>query len=237
MLSRRKVFLVTRIFSQIENRTYDSAGTLSRFRSFSTTRAEVLLEGGNPHGVAREVRAGEKRSFFWMRYEKLSSRESKVFADPNKGSHKSSSRTTSTVSCFRFARSLARRKLRDRMPTSGCRRTLLTAYALYRILDNTTCNCIRLPAVFSRNSFSPSFAGSRSQLDDSGSLVNFRYLRGWRWEKSASWQVFSERRKKIKSTSLADTFLFKRETQIFRPGSWIFLCVFEINNYISNFHY
>lgn len=135
LLSRRKVFLVTRIFSQIENGTRDSARTLSRFRSFSTTRTEVLLEGGNPHGVAREVRAGEKRSFSWMRYEKLSSRESKVFADSNKGSHKSSSRATSaTVSCFRFARSLARRKLRGRMPTSGCRRTLLTA--LYRILDN-----------------------------------------------------------------------------------------------------
>lgn len=67
-----------------------------------------------------------------------------------------SSRATSTVSRFRFSRSLARRKLRGRMPTSGCRRTLLTARMLYRILDNTTYNCIRLSAVFSRNSFSSS---------------------------------------------------------------------------------
>lgn len=75
-----------------------------------------------------------------MRYEKLSSRESEVFADGNKSSHKSSSRTTSTVS-LPFRSFTCKRKLCGRAFAFVSCRTLLRT--LYRILTNT----IHIPTV------------------------------------------------------------------------------------------
>lgn len=134
--------LVTRIFSWCEAEYLKSCEDFVTFYKFLTD-AEVLREGSNPRGVVGEVRTGGKRSFSWMRYERLSQKFSQA---GTKAQCKSSSRTMvshgfASVSLARRRKLLAVGRL---LPSNSFHHI----YTFYWILDNATYNCIRFPAVF-----------------------------------------------------------------------------------------
>jgi len=120
-----KVLLVTRIFSWCEIEHPKPCKDFVTFYKF-LTGAEVFREGSNPRGVG-EVWRGGKRSFSWMRYERLSQK----FSQPGtKARCKSSSRTTPSHSFASVSLARRRKLLVERLPPSNSFRYI---YALLNL--------------------------------------------------------------------------------------------------------